>query len=226
MALHQLKCWPRFFQPLQAGRKNFEVRFNDRNFAVDDVLHLQEYNQEKGFTGEALFRVITYVLPLRDVLILNDPGDHVVLGLRELKSEDTITSPDQYNDLVVRDLLAQVVDLRHKLDLADAGFEAEEATANELQAENDALEGKLATLRLQNDNLEHCLADVEKVNLHLRDQVEALKLQVRVARQAASGKHELQQRLMQWATAQHNHAPMTCPICSALCRAIEVEVRP
>jgi Domain of unknown function (DUF3850) len=40
---HKLKCWPPYFEDIASGRKNFEVRFNDRKFKVGDVLVLQEY---------------------------------------------------------------------------------------------------------------------------------------------------------------------------------------
>lgn len=38
MVLHHLKVWPRFYDALADGSKRYEVRKNDRNFAVDDVL--------------------------------------------------------------------------------------------------------------------------------------------------------------------------------------------
>jgi hypothetical protein len=39
---HELKCWPKFFNEVEAGRKLFEVRENDRPFAVGDTIILQE----------------------------------------------------------------------------------------------------------------------------------------------------------------------------------------
>ncbi len=39
---HYLKCETHYFQSVEKGTKKFEVRKNDRNFKVCDVVHLQE----------------------------------------------------------------------------------------------------------------------------------------------------------------------------------------
>lgn len=43
MKEHHLKCWPEFFSPIQEGLKPFEIRRNDRDFQVDDLLILEEW---------------------------------------------------------------------------------------------------------------------------------------------------------------------------------------
>ncbi len=40
---HHLKTWPEFYQAVEEGRKTFEIRRNDRPYAVGDVLHLGEF---------------------------------------------------------------------------------------------------------------------------------------------------------------------------------------
>lgn len=64
MRIHELKTWPEFFSELQAGRKTFEVRLNDRDFRVGDVLALREFDHTKdAFTRKsALIRCVTYVM--------------------------------------------------------------------------------------------------------------------------------------------------------------------
>jgi hypothetical protein len=41
--IHDLKSWPEFFGPVLEGRKTFELRKNDRNFMVGDILWLREW---------------------------------------------------------------------------------------------------------------------------------------------------------------------------------------
>jgi predicted fused transcriptional regulator/phosphomethylpyrimidine kinase len=43
---HKLKTWPRFWDAVASGEKNFDVRRNDRAFQTGDVLVLEKYNPE------------------------------------------------------------------------------------------------------------------------------------------------------------------------------------
>jgi hypothetical protein len=45
---HELKTWPRFFEPLVAGKKTFELRENDRKFKEGDTLTLKEFIPDLG----------------------------------------------------------------------------------------------------------------------------------------------------------------------------------
>jgi len=61
--IHELKTWKDYFHEVFMGRKTFEVRKNDRNFQVGDILTLKEWDNEKQeFTGNSLSRRITYIL--------------------------------------------------------------------------------------------------------------------------------------------------------------------
>jgi len=69
MRKHDLKVWPAYFAALTDGSKSFEVRRNDRDFAVGDLLRLHEYDpapdingRERGATGQSISRVVTYVM--------------------------------------------------------------------------------------------------------------------------------------------------------------------
>lgn len=61
--LHHLKTWPQFFEAISSGAKTFELRRNDRPFAVGDTLVLQEWVPEtEGYTGAEERRVVTYIM--------------------------------------------------------------------------------------------------------------------------------------------------------------------
>lgn len=39
--IHELKCWPQYFDAVVSGEKTFEVRRDDRGFQTGDVVELQ-----------------------------------------------------------------------------------------------------------------------------------------------------------------------------------------
>jgi hypothetical protein len=53
MKTHDLKTWPDYFEALIERRKTFELRQNDRDFQVGDMLNLQEFHpcSKCGATG-------------------------------------------------------------------------------------------------------------------------------------------------------------------------------
>lgn len=72
--IHVLKCRPNYFDDVQSGQKQFEVRKDDRGFQVDDELILIKWNSDFGYMREWFSVKITYIL--RGGLL---PGDVVVL---------------------------------------------------------------------------------------------------------------------------------------------------
>lgn len=78
---HQLKCDVQFFPAVWDGSKPFEVRRNDRDYRVGDVLLLDEYNPVPGCsTGRVAMRAVTYVLSHEEFSCGLQPG-YVVMGL-------------------------------------------------------------------------------------------------------------------------------------------------
>ena len=60
---HELKLWPACFAAVQSGTKPFDVRENDRNFQVGDVLALREFDPDtEQYTGQNIIRWVSYVL--------------------------------------------------------------------------------------------------------------------------------------------------------------------
>lgn len=68
MRTHTLKILPSFYSAIIDGSKTFEVRENDRDFAVGDKLELAEFEPSGSlgggvFTGREAHCLVTYVLP-------------------------------------------------------------------------------------------------------------------------------------------------------------------
>jgi hypothetical protein len=91
MTEHMLKVWPDFFDALANGSKPYEIRWNDRRFAVGDKLILCEWEPNTDqYTGRALCKTVTHVLhgmgnvgvigPCRGISL-----GFVVLGLTDSK---------------------------------------------------------------------------------------------------------------------------------------------
>ncbi len=60
---HYLKCWPETFQPIFSGDRYFDLRKNDRKFAVGDTVVFQEWDTNKGkHTGLEIRRKISHIL--------------------------------------------------------------------------------------------------------------------------------------------------------------------
>jgi hypothetical protein len=77
MITHDLKTWPEFFQAIWEGKKLFELRQNDRNFRVGDILLLREWNPDtREYTERCIQAEVTYILH-SDIL----PLGYVVLSL-------------------------------------------------------------------------------------------------------------------------------------------------
>jgi hypothetical protein len=58
---HELKTWPRYFEPVIAGIKTAEYRKDDRGFCRGDTLWLREWTPEGGYTGREACAVITHI---------------------------------------------------------------------------------------------------------------------------------------------------------------------
>ena len=82
MAVHALKIHPKFYAELVAGRKHHELRKNDRNYAVGDILELREWDPETGkFTGNMKSRKVTYITAGAQGLV----RDYVILSVQPVE---------------------------------------------------------------------------------------------------------------------------------------------
>lgn len=76
-AYHDLKILPEYFAAVKNGTKTFELRKDDREYRVDDMLLLSKWSPEFGYFGDMLMTRIVYIL--KNVHGL-EPG-YVVLGI-------------------------------------------------------------------------------------------------------------------------------------------------
>ena len=81
MIKHILKLESYFYGDSKLGIKNFEIRKNDRDYQVGDILELREWVPDGDggrYTGDVHYKLITYVLEEDDGIFLQ-PG-YVCLG--------------------------------------------------------------------------------------------------------------------------------------------------
>ena len=82
MTEHELKIWPKQYDAIADGRKTFELRKDDRGFAVGDVLYLRDYYPDIAkYSGRWIRVVVTYIL--KDFQGLQE--GYVVMGIKILK---------------------------------------------------------------------------------------------------------------------------------------------
>lgn len=85
---HELKTWPAFFEPIESGVKTFEIRTNDRGFAVGDYLWLREYDPlTSTYTGQSVVKRVSYLLDAPDFCGLS--LGYVALSLGSLSNRES-----------------------------------------------------------------------------------------------------------------------------------------
>lgn len=79
--IHRLKTHPQHFVQVASGLKPFELRKDDRGYAVDDLLILEEWEPEEGeYTGHVICALVLSLLRGDPWL---QPG-YVAMGIRVL----------------------------------------------------------------------------------------------------------------------------------------------
>ncbi len=59
---HEIKCKSEYFEQVQQGTKTFEIRKNDRDYSIGDVVKICEIDNDGDYTGNVVDVRITYVL--------------------------------------------------------------------------------------------------------------------------------------------------------------------
>lgn len=95
--IHDLKTWKPYFMAVLYRWKKFEVRANDRNFKVGDLLRLKEWDQMTGnYTGREVVKEVEYILEGGNFGI---QAGFVVMGITDLKPDSDF--PDQHGTILI-----------------------------------------------------------------------------------------------------------------------------
>lgn len=83
MKVHELKIWESFFNQVESGKKPFEIRKNDRGFAVGDVLILRETihtpsGRDESYTGRKVAVEVTCITDF------DQKQSNVVMGIKRI----------------------------------------------------------------------------------------------------------------------------------------------
>jgi len=90
MKVHALKIWPDYFDAVASNIKTFEVRKDDRKFAVGDTLLLREWNpKSESYTGRELVRSVSYVMHGMGNVGVIGPARGISLGFVVLALTDS-----------------------------------------------------------------------------------------------------------------------------------------
>lgn len=80
--IHALKIDPEYYTPVLREQKNFEIRKNDRNFKVGDLVLLEEWTKQYGYHfSPSIKRQITYITNYKQ-----KPG-YVVFGMKPVEED-------------------------------------------------------------------------------------------------------------------------------------------
>lgn len=93
MKLHELKIKHEYLIEVDRGRKTFELRKNDRDYQVGDLIHFIDIKQSNSdncdcdiyINEDALYK-ITYIL--KNVEEYGLDKDYCILGIKKLKIDE------------------------------------------------------------------------------------------------------------------------------------------
>ena len=100
--IHVLKIQPKYFKEVLNHRKNFEIRKDDRNYQVGDLIELREY-ENGAYTGRKISNLlIEYIL--RDCPEYGLQEGYCILGFRTLMVDDDILAKALKGELLLNAL--------------------------------------------------------------------------------------------------------------------------
>ena len=85
MATIKKKLWKEYFDAINSGRKNFELRLNDFDIQEGDTLILEEWDKDKRkYTGRSITRTVMHVskFKLEDIYAFNSEEEFKEKGIQ------------------------------------------------------------------------------------------------------------------------------------------------
>jgi len=107
--VHCLKCWPVPFDAMVAGAKPYEIRKDDRDYRVGDILIPRLWNPtSQTYDGRHIARLVTYKTSGGEWGL---PPDLCVLGLVPC---DPPLHPSYFVEDTIDDVMAHVIKMRQE----------------------------------------------------------------------------------------------------------------
>ena len=83
---HLVKSWTFLFEPIYSGAKTHDLRILDREYAVGDVLVLQEYDYgAKKYTGRETEAEITFITSAANACAFSPVALHPKFGILSIR---------------------------------------------------------------------------------------------------------------------------------------------
>ena len=110
MVEHKLKIKSEHFSAVINKTKTAEIRYNDRNYQVDDILILNEIDEKGVFTGKNCSVIVTHVLEDNQYL----QTGYVMLSFRMPNSDDSHKNINEIKAQGIKEAVINQV-LQHRL---------------------------------------------------------------------------------------------------------------
>ena len=107
---HKLKIKSEYFSAVINKTKTAEIRYNDRNYQVDDILILNEIDENGVFTGNNCAVIVTHVLDDNQYL----QTGFVMLSFRMPNSDDSHKNINEIKAQGIKEAVINQV-LQHRL---------------------------------------------------------------------------------------------------------------
>lgn len=80
--IHSLKIQSKYFADVVSGLKTFEIRKNDRDYEVGDILELEEIDSDFEYTGNSHYVQVTYITDYAQ------QDGYVAMGIAPVEEEE------------------------------------------------------------------------------------------------------------------------------------------